>query len=59
MKKKINGTFLCMLFMYISFYRFNAIIFGDIEILNFEILKNLEVVRSLVPMFQIHFPIFD
>jgi hypothetical protein len=38
-----------MLFLYISFYIFKTIIFENIDVLDFEILKNLKVERSLVP----------
>jgi hypothetical protein len=39
-----------MLLPHISFYIFKAIILQTIEVLDFEIFKNLKVERSLVPM---------
>jgi hypothetical protein len=41
-----------MLLLYISFYIFKAIIFKNIDVLDFEIFKNLKVEGSLVPMCQ-------
>jgi hypothetical protein len=41
-----------MLLLYISFYIFKAIIFQNIDVLGFEIFKNLEVEGSLVLMCQ-------
>jgi hypothetical protein len=45
-----------MFLLYISFYIFKAIIFQNIEVLGFEIFKNLKVEGSLVPMYQLYFP---
>jgi hypothetical protein len=50
------GLFLYMFLLYISFYIFNVIIFGDTEAWDFKILKKLKVKGSLVPMCQIDFP---
>jgi hypothetical protein len=52
-----NGTFLRMLLLHISFYIFKVIIFQNIEVLGFEIFKNLKVKGSLVPMYQLYFPV--
>jgi hypothetical protein len=41
-----------MFLLHISFYIFKAIIFQTIEVLDFEIFKNLKVKRSLMPMCQ-------
>jgi hypothetical protein len=43
-----NGIFLYMLRLYISFYIFKAIIFQNIDVLDFKIFKNLKVEGSLV-----------
>jgi hypothetical protein len=45
-----NENFLCMLLLYISFYMFKAIIFQNIDVLAFKILKNLKVEGSLMSM---------
>jgi hypothetical protein len=41
-----------MLLLYVSFYRFKAIIFQNVDVLGFDIFKNLKVKESLVPMCQ-------
>jgi hypothetical protein len=41
-----------MLLLYISFYIFKAIIFENIDVLDFKIFKNLKVEGSLVSMCQ-------
>jgi hypothetical protein len=51
----LTGNFCIHLYCIYLYIYFNVIIFQDIEVLSFEISKNLKAKGTLVPMCQTHF----